>query len=1345
MRRADDAFDAPLVPAAPMKLTTLGTAKLAPDADSPAATLAVGKPLALLIYLSAAPNRTASRSSLISLLWSDLEPDAAKHALRQTIWYLKKRTGRDLIVSDADILRFVADVAVDRDDLLAASRAGDHARVIELYSGAFVPSFAAPGGAGFEEWASLERRRLLEVFRHSAEAVVAGQLGTGRARDAIALARRLRDQDVNHEGGWRLLIEVCVSAGDLLDARAESEALLQLAERDGIELEPATRATLRTIRSSAATSHARTVDASDSTLVGREEVFATLLQAWEETKAGKVTRIHVTARAGLGKTRLLRDFATRIRAMRGRVASVGGSLGTRDVELAVAGDLAAALAALPGRQAIAPESAATLVDLNPSLSTWFDRPARPAPREDLMRARSLAVRELMTAVSFEHPVAILVDDLHWWDDPSSTLLTAAIDGLGDARVLLVTAGRPEARRGALVATAVTRHVALDPLTAAQVEELVLGIASLPADPWAATFANELWRASRGSPLLAIGMLRHLEERALLERVDGSWSAASPDALSTELQQGDVLHSRLAELDRTDFWLLTLLAAGGSALRQETLVAASELGGAEVLERMASMESRGFVVKEDDGWRMSHDEFAGEVLHLATADAITRANGRLGRTLAAPPLDEGRVRRAAQLLRHSDDATARVDLFRAFGAHRYALGDRRSVSAVAADLLGASASPSEVAELRRGAPILWRLGLVSPVRRAAAVFGVLAATALTALAITSRADPPPPDAVLALAYLDSANHVRFETVDVRRAGWSLQDTLVSKPWNAYSIALESGNGFNATFSPATQMLVTSQSVEGDSTIELFVYKRGEAGKRFLPAWGDDDSPRFSPDGKLVAFQTARWDSLMHYDLAMASVTDSVPTQLTRSAATDGSPRWSPDGSRIAFGRLNWGTKPNEVCVIEIETKRVTCQSSGDTESSMDPLGWLDRDRVVMRVARRDGSRISILNWSSGETRSLIEGNLGSTELSPDGSWMYCECALTDDGLHAGAMMPLAAPNLLRPIRQPLPASQSFLFAFWLSSRASMIASSVRIAPQPVAPGGVPVQLRATFRDGRGNSISTLGAARWRLLDPDAGSIDSLRGVLVASGATPSARVEAAVGSGVADTLMVRVDTDSATTVFHEAWDHGLASWFVFGRPEPTVLTRAGSASVFVNNGNGSYESGAISRQAFDAAVGLAVEVDVSTPIRLLQWQLIRVALRTVADTVRLLEDRGKNAIARTKAASEWCAVGYPSEGRSAGRERLMSVGARERGEWVVVEHLDSGHPWRLRLQLFPDGRCGAAINGMPIRIVDAGATPRDPVRVVLGGNSYKTRIAVGEVRVYSGVPRDIDWSKTPQPR
>jgi len=1300
--------------------------------------LSAGKPLALLLFLSAAPNRTASRGALISLLWSDLEPDAAKHALRQTIWYLRKKTGQELVLSEANSIQLIDGVAVDRDALLDASKAGDHQRVVDLYSGPFVPSFAAPGGAGFEEWASLERRRLLEVFRHSAEALIATQLATGRARDAIVMARRLRDQDVYNEGGWRLLIEACVSAGDLLAAKAEAAALLQLADREEITLETATHSAIRAIRPTNS-SAAPASESPISTLVGREEVFASLLRAWEDTRRGDSTRVHLTARAGIGKTRLLRDLATRLRAMRSRVIMVGGSLGMRDVEYALAGELAAGLASLPGRQAIAPESAATLVELNPSLSTWFDRPPRHTLREDLLRARTLAVRELLAAVSFEHPVAVLIDDVHWWDDASTTLIAAAVEGIGDSRVLLVTAGRPESRLSPLLVDTGTTQVELEPLTAVQGEELLLSIASLPLQPWTGGFANELWRASRGSPLLALEMLQHLEELQLLQRMDGRWETERSDALIAELQQGDVLRTRLLDLDRADLWLLTLLATAGSTLATRVIVDASERSHEEVLERMSALEGRGFVVRHGEGWRSAHDEISEEVLRLAPSEASPRAAARLGRTLAAPPIEESRARRAAQLLRLGPDVTALADLFRLFSAHRYALGDRRSVEQLAVDLLGATARPSEVAELHRGAPLSWRLGLVSSARRAVAAVGGILLIAIAGLAFTARSAPPPPDAELGLAFVDSAGRVTFERVSLRAAAWSPQDTLVSEPWPEFDLRLASANGFNVDFSPTTKLLVTAQAVQDSGTIDLFLSAAGMQSRPFLPAIRDDFGPTFSPDGRLVAFSTARWDSLMHYDLAVAALEDTAPQRLTQGPGSDDSPRWSPDGSRIAFERSNWGERANELCVIELSTRDLQCRSSSAPRGRLTPLGWYDLERIVVRTTTETSAHVGVMQWSSGDIDPITEGDAHGAIVSPDASWAVCRCGLASAGTQDYFVFPLTAPHLTRAVRITTSGTRELMTAFWISSRASLLPASVAIQPQPTVQAGVPAQMRAVFRDGRGNSLNIRGGVRWRVRNPNEGTIDSLRGIVIASGNSSSVTLQVATGPGVSDSIVVRVSVDSAALAFEEEWRNGLHAWWPFGFPAPSVESSDGAGPRFLNNGEGSFESGVASRRDFDPSRGVAIDMDVSTPITLGQWQVIGVALREFRDTLALKAAANVNAMPLWGHAREWCAMGYPLESRFAGRSSLGSLQVRDQSSRVGIEGVADGRWWRLRLQLFPDGRCGLAVNGTPIGLVDAGAPPTGRLRVMILGNSFRTRIAVGRVRVYEGVLRDVDWA------
>ena len=72
--------------------------------------------------------------------------------------------------------------------------------------------------------------------------------------------------------------------------------------------------------------------------------------------------------------------------------------------------------------------------------------------------------------------------------------------------------------------------------------------------------------------------------------------------------------------------------------------------------------------------------------------------------------------------------------------------------------------------------------------------------------------------------------------------------------------------------------------------------------------------------------------------------------------------------------------------------------------------------------------------------------------------------------------------------------------------------------------------------------------------------------------------------------------------------------------------------------------------------------------------------------------------------------------------------------------NTGRWYRVRLQIFPDGRCGIAVDGKPLGI-DATLRRLDrPAWLVVYGNSIGTRMLVGPLEVWEGVKEGVDWGR-----
>ena len=71
-------------------------------------------------------------------------------------------------------------------------------------------------------------------------------------------------------------------------------------------------------------------------------------------------------------------------------------------------------------------------------------------------------------------------------------------------------------------------------------------------------------------------------------------------------------------------------------------------------------------------------------------------------------------------------------------------------------------------------------------------------------------------------------------------------------------------------------------------------------------------------------------------------------------------------------------------------------------------------------------------------------------------------------------------------------------------------------------------------------------------------------------------------------------------------------------------------------------------------------------------------------------------------------------------------------------LATGKWYRVRVQLFPDGSCGYAVNGRAIQHQPDVISTADSMLVALGGQTVGSNLLFGRVRVWSGVPGDVDW-------
>ena len=257
--------------------------------------------------------------------------------------------------------------------------------------------------------------------------------------------------------------------------------------------------------------------------VGREEDIGALLRRWDRVRAGEGQFVQIVGEPGLGKSRLVEEFHSRLGETPHTWVEWNSSQLLQNTPLHPIAEWGRARF---GGQDVAPER--RLADLETTLAQVkldvqetvtllaplldIPLPAERAPKlgpDELRRRQLAAMVALLLAGARTQPVVLAFEDLHWADPTSLDLIQALAERGAQAPPLVVATTRPEFRApwGMRSHHAV---VALAPLDRTEVRRMVSEIAAQHALPQ--EVVERVSERTGGVPLFVEEVTRLLVER-----------------------------------------------------------------------------------------------------------------------------------------------------------------------------------------------------------------------------------------------------------------------------------------------------------------------------------------------------------------------------------------------------------------------------------------------------------------------------------------------------------------------------------------------------------------------------------------------------------------------------------------------------------------------------------------------------------------------------------------------------------------------------------------------------------------------------------------------------------------
>jgi class 3 adenylate cyclase len=403
-------------------------------------------------------------------------------------------------------------------------------------------------------------------------------------------------------------------------------------------------------------------------LAGRRLELDSLERAWRRAKDGGRRVALVAGEPGIGKTRLVGELARLAHAQDGAVL-----YGRCEPDAVV--PYQPFVEAL--RPYVAEYSLAVLHErlhgLEQDLARLFPAllgrtPERPLPAVSDPEAERYrlfeAISSLLTGIAAAAPALLVVDDLHWADQPTLLLLRHVVRSASDAALLVVVCYRDvELPDSDVIADHLadlrrepfTDQVSLEGISEAEAATLLANLAGHEVAP---ALTRALHREAGGNPFFLTELLRSLIETDVA-LVAGPEDAREVDLGSLGLPQRvrDVVARRVRRLPAPVNEVLKLASVVGSEFGASLLAQAGERPVGEVLESLDQAKHAG-LVHDLAGRRGSYCFSHALIRQTLYAELGTARRAQFhARVGAAMEQQVGSERTAAVLAEHFTQAAA----------------------------------------------------------------------------------------------------------------------------------------------------------------------------------------------------------------------------------------------------------------------------------------------------------------------------------------------------------------------------------------------------------------------------------------------------------------------------------------------------------------------------------------------------------------------------------------------------------------------------------------------------------------------------------------------------------------